>query len=282
MEECKYGFATEETIRVRKSIRTYEGRPLSSEDKKKMVSFIEQSSNPFEQKLQIRLIQTNAAAKGEKLGTYGVIKGASEFIGVTVKNSATALEAVGYQVEQLILYATSLGLGTCWLGGTFQRGSFASAMNIKEDEILPIISPIGYPAEKKRTSEKLMLMLGQSANRAEFSEHFFDGHFHMPLTKATAGDFFLPLEMVRLAPSAMNKQPWRIIKNGNRIDFYLQEGIMSKTSPVKLSKVDIGIAACHFDLMRKEMGISGQFRIDEGSADLSERKLKYEFSFFAE
>ena len=49
-------------------------------------------------------------------------------------------------MESLILYATSLGLGTCWIGGTFKKGQFAKAIDLKGDEILPIVLPIGYEA----------------------------------------------------------------------------------------------------------------------------------------
>lgn len=52
-------------------------------------------------------------------------------------------------MEELILYATSLGLGTCWIGGTFKKGQFAKAMEVNQEEILPIISPIGYESENK-------------------------------------------------------------------------------------------------------------------------------------
>lgn len=60
-----------------------------------------------------------------------------------------SLEALGYSFESLILYATSLGLGTCWLGGTFDHSGFASAMDLKEGYLFPAISPIGHFSGKK-------------------------------------------------------------------------------------------------------------------------------------
>ena len=55
-----------------------------------------------------------------KLGTYGFIKGAYSFIASSTVREEFALESLGYQMEKIVLKATELGLGTCWLGGTVQ------------------------------------------------------------------------------------------------------------------------------------------------------------------
>lgn len=55
-----------------------------------------------------------------------------------------------------------------------------------------------------------------------FEELFFDGTFDLPLTREKAGVFAEPLDMVRLAPSAVNKQPWRVVVADNAAHFYLK------------------------------------------------------------
>lgn len=59
--------------------------------------------------------------------------------------------------------------------------------------------------------------------------------------------------MVRLAPSSINSQPWRILKKGNIIHIYSNE----KTD---INKIDIGIALCHLDLSLQELGVIGEFK----------------------
>ena len=80
---------------------------------------------------------------------------------------------------------------------------------------------------------------------------FFDGDFSTPLT---TGDEKLrdALEMVRLAPSATNSQPWRILRAGNAFHFYLAhtKGYTDKAG-WDMQKIDMGIALCHF------MGVAG-------------------------
>jgi len=124
----------------------------------------------------------------KKLGTYGVIKGAMQYIGTTIKLEPMALEALGYELEAVILYLAHLALGTCWLGGTLNRKGFAKAMNIEEDEIFPIITPYGYAATKKHMKEIVMRKIIKADQRKEWNQLFYINDFQSPLTKEKAGD----------------------------------------------------------------------------------------------
>ena len=121
-------FDVKDTVTKRRSVRSYDSRALEQDTKEKILSYAEELENPIGPKIRIQFIDKNTAANGEKLGTYGIIKGADSFIGVTAVKEDYALEALGYEFEQIVLYATSLGLGTCWMGGTFKRAAFAAAM----------------------------------------------------------------------------------------------------------------------------------------------------------
>lgn len=72
-----------------------------------------------------------------------------------------------------------------------------------------------------------------------------------------AVEFELPLEMVRLGPSASNKQPLRIIKDENTFHFFVCRNKGYGIAGYDLQKNDIGIAKCHFDLTIKELEIKG-------------------------
>ena len=88
-----------------------------------------------------------------------------------------------------------------------------------------------------------------------FGELFFDGSLDHPLTKDGAGSLFEALEAVRLAPSAVNKQPWRVVVCGRKVHFYEKQskGYVSDNG-WDLQKIDLGIALCHFALVSKECG----------------------------
>lgn len=275
-------FPVEKTVRARRSVRTYEERPLSKEDKEKITSCIAALTNPFSVKVSIGLLEKKSAANGEKLGTYGVIKGAGDYLGAAVTEGELSLEALGYSFEKLILYAASLGLGTCWLGGTFNRSGFSEAMGIKENELFPAISPIGYPLDKKRITDTLTRWIAKADKRKGWEELFYQDDFSRPLTETEAGDYAFPLEMLRLAPSAVNKQPWRVVKEKNSCHFYKTKNAEDTKTRIDIQRVDVGIAACHFHLAALEKKLPGEFKKLTNPGIQSPEQLQYIFSWVGE
>ena len=248
-----------EAIKERRSVRTFEEKPLTAELKQQISDYIATLSNPFgDDTVRIPITDRRLADSGEKLGTYGVVKDASAFIGLLCGRSETSMVAAGYEFEQLILYITSLGLGTVWLGATFSRKKFSAAFKIKKTEQLLAITPVGYPA-KKRLVERLLRTVARSDTRLPWNELFFNENFSTQLTADVAGDHAEALEMVRLAPSATNTQPWRIVKNGDRYHFYIAFKEKPSDDEYIFRLIDMGIALCHFDLSLKSANIEGQF-----------------------
>ena len=249
-----------ETIQKRHSVRTYENQSLLSQDRDALLKYMKQLDNPFGAPVHIYIVDKELRSDGEKLGTYGVIKGANTFLGVSIPNTELAPLAAGYEFENLILLATHMGLGTVWLAATFNRDSFASAMKIPKDELFLAISPVGYPAAKRSLTETMMCSTMKSSSRKEWKELFFQEDFHTPLTKDIAGAYAQPLEMVRLAPSAKNAQPWRVRKTQNAYHFYADyKPGLSKGEEI-IKQVDIGITLSHFHQTALELGLTGAFK----------------------
>lgn len=247
-----------ELIKKRTSIRTYDGKPLPVDVKDKLTAYSNSVKGPFEAGVRFVLADNNMRDEPLKLGTYGIIKNAPSFIIAVVEEKERRMEQVGYMLENVILYAESLSLGTCWLGGTFSRSGFAKAAGIKKGEEIPIVSPVGFPAENRRMVDRMMRLAAGSKNRKNWDELFFDGSFEKSLARDRAGIYEVPLEMVRLAPSASNKQPWRIVMDGGNFHFYLQHSKgYAKALGHDIQKIDMGIAMCHFESSSKELGIRG-------------------------
>ena len=248
-----------ETIEKRKSVRNYTGEPLRKEHITLITDYIAGLKAPFgAPSVRIQLIHTRQENGRAKLGTYGFIGGASDFLTLVYeKDSSFPLieEAAAYTFEQLILFCTGLGLGTCWLGGAFSRKDFSEPVQLKTDEILRIVSPVGYINPKIRLSETLLGSKGKHLSRKPFESLFFQGDFNTPLSKETAGVYEKPLEMVRIAPSANNQQPWRIVFDGKFLHFY------QHLSMIGFTAIDLGIALCHFEQTCKELDIAGKFEV---------------------
>ncbi len=276
-------FSIEESVKKRYSVRNYKEQEVELDKRKEIESFVNSLDNPFGNKVNFHYLDNREMKDEDKLGTYGVIKGAMQYIGTTIKLEPMALEALGYELEAVILYLAHLGLGTCWLGGTFNRKGFAKAMNIEEDEIFPIITPYGYAATKKHMKEIVMRKMIKADQRKEWNQLFYINDFQTHLTKEKAGELEVPLEMVRLGPSASNKQPWRILIKDNACHFYeYKQPGYSDSFPYDIQRVDMGIAAAHFDFSVKEKGLKGYFDTEcEPELELPDH-MEYVFSWIRE
>ena len=278
-------------IKQRSSWRTYADLLLEDDMKKKVTQILtfQDFESPFSNlagKTRFELIGVPEFAPNErkKLGTYGLIKGAQEFIVGAIEKSDYYKENYGYILEAIILAVTDLNLGTCWLGGTFNKSLFSTKINCQKSEIVPAITPIGYTPENRRRTEKVMRAAVKADSRFPWSKIFFENTFSTALPREEAGKYEILLEMVRLAPSAGNKQPWRVLKEkGNNIfHFYTK---FSQKSRMKVYNtfvnIDIGIAICHFDLTAKEAGIKGtwEFLSPDNSAP---QELKYIISWIGQ
>lgn len=265
-----------EVVVERTSVRTYEPKTLDENIKKNLMEYLDGVKTPFQSKVRYKLIEIkNSENKDLKLGTYGVIKGATSFIASAIENEDKSLFDLGYGLEKIILYAASLGIGTCWLGGTFKKGEFSKIMEIKEDEILPIITPIGYPSKKEGFIGALIRTIAKSKSRKPW-EVFFDKDFKKPLTLEEAEEYAESLEMVRLAPSASNKQPWIIIKENNKLHLYLNHTVgYSKSLGYDIQKVDMGIAMCHLELSLIELGKETNWEQSEPNIKKSNENIEY-------
>ncbi|MCH5347705.1 MAG: nitroreductase family protein [Oscillospiraceae bacterium] len=249
----------EELVRNRRSVRTFDGKEISPEDMEKLTTFMSDLKNPYGIPVICRLLD----AKQQKL-SCPVVSGTDLYLGVKAKRVPNADVAVGYSLEMLVLYAQSIGIGTVWVGGTMDRAAFERAMELDADEMMPCMSPLGYPSKKMSIKESMMRKGVKADSRNSFETMFFDGDLNTPLTPEKAGKLEYPLEMVRWAPSAVNKQPWRIVVNQNDVHFYLKHsrGFGSKSSG-DMQKVDMGIALCHFSLAAEERGLNIKFCISD-------------------
>lgn len=273
-------FPMKDAVTKRYSVRNYSDLEVEEEKRRAIESFITSLDNPFGKKVTYHYFNSEASGDKQKLGTYGVIKGAKNYIGATIKLEPMALEALGYEFEAIVLYLAHLGLGTCWLGGTFDRSGFANALQVAEGELLPIITPYGYAAEKKHIKEIAMRKIIKADQRVDANKLFFSKDFDTSLSMEEAGEFAFPLEMVRLAPSASNKQPWRILVEDRAWHFYEdREPGYSKAFPYDIQRVDMGIAAAHFDFSIKEKGIKGHFETKLLPKIVPPKNVEYVFSW---
>mgnify|MGYP003586694545 CR=1 FL=1 len=256
-------------MKKRFSCRKYLEISIEAGVREKLVHFLDnQTVGPFGSRIRFTLIAAEEEDKHalEGLRTYGIIRSPQGFVIGAAGPGHRNLEDFGYTMEQAVLTATGLGLGTCWIGGTFNKSAFAQKMNLAEDETMPAAAAIGYIADKEKAAAKLANIKRLPADKLFFSEAF-----GAPLPLAPSDPYTAVLDAVRIAPSASNKQPWRILRQNQTWHFYLQrnkgygqDSLVGRWLGVAdLQRVDVGIAMCHFELAARELGLPGRWDIAE-------------------
>lgn len=252
-----------ELIRTRKSVRTFDGKAVTEDNRKKLTEYIKTITNPFEIPVEFVLLD----AKGHGLSSP-VIQGEHLYIAGKVPLTEHCAEAFGYSFEKIVLYAWSLGIGTTWIGGTMKRERFEQEAGVNDGEIMPCVSPLGYPAKKRSIKEIGMRTAIKADKRIKADDLFFENDFSTPLN---TDDVTVQnaLEAVRFAPSAVNKQPWRIVKCGSDYHFFEKKSLPASGAAWDVQKVDLGIAICHF------MSIAGGTLKTEKPDIASDRDAEY-------
>lgn len=269
----KFSDPITEIVRRRFSCRDYRREPVSAEKREQLQAFIEAlPPGPFGARPRFDLLAaTETDSKSLRgLGTYGFIKNPSAFILGAMSPSEYNLEDYGYMLESIILYATSQDLGTCWLGGTFTKSRFAKKINLAANETMPAVASVGEYAISGQKRQGLVSRRAGSDRRLSWVKLFYSFTQDVPLIQNKAAEYATALEMVRLGPSASNKQPWRILKHNQFWRFYLQRTPGYRKDLIKhildlcdLQRLDMGIAMCHFELTVNELGLRGKWVVED-------------------
>ena len=279
-----YALPASRLIDRRYSCRTYLPKLIGEVERQLLRAFMAgTTAGPLGSQARIALIAASPDDRDalRRLGTYGFIKGATGFIAGAVGRAPKDLEDYGYLLEQVILYATGLGLGTCWLGGTFTRSTFVRRFGgLRRGETLPAVVSIGLIGDDgtERIRERK-----EGSRRLPSVELFFERGFGEPLDLGAAGAYAAALEAVRMAPSATNKQPWRLVREGASWHFYLRRtkgygkgsALFAVLRIADLQRVDLGIAMCHFELVAREHGLDGRWLLRDPGIPLPGGDTEY-------
>jgi nitroreductase len=183
------------------------------------------------------------------IGSYGRITGAPAYaVMLGTASSPSSPEHVGYIGEALLLEATAIGLGTCWVSGMFRRNGVQKQIHLAVDERIFAVTPLGYGERDFTVKEKIYVGIAGSSKRKN-------------LAAITEGTSPLPwqgkaLEAARIAPSARNRQPWRFLVAPDAITIRLDTPQDSDRYPKRL---DCGIAMLHLELGARSAGVAGHW-----------------------
>jgi hypothetical protein len=123
----------------------------------------------------------------------------------------------------------------------------------------------------------------EGGRRLPAEELLFERRFGIPLDLSGAGPHAEALASVLTAPSATNKQPWRIVREGDLWHFYMRRtrgygkgsALFTVLRIADLQRVDLGIAMSHFELVAREQGLRGTWLVRDPGIALADGGVEY-------
>jgi hypothetical protein len=274
-----------ETIHQRRSVRSFSPKVMEQPEIEKVQGMLETASSepgPFGTRIRLKLYIDTSGSGEARMGTYGLISGASAFIMPVVVDAPGAMEDLGWTVERAIIDLWAAGWASCWIGGVFSRAKAASLAGASGEEFVPIVVALGREAEQRSLLDRLVTRAARSRQRKPLDELCF-----LPDGSALNGDALAPpwnivLEALRSAPSASNKQPWRLVLSpaAQSWALFLDEDRLYNNSlgNTHLQNIDMGIAMYHFAVAAYCASIGGAWipLTEEGgwqeAGDMEQRK----------
>ena len=237
-----------EVIFKRKSIRNYDPASID-QNLLKQISDNLNSLKPMLTgiKTEFKIISPNQVARKLKNNAPYYIAAFSE-----AKDSYKV--NIGYMLQQMDLYFSASGLGSCWLG---------------------IPQPTKEVTESSNLEFIILMSFGNSKEtlyRTSVDE--FKRQSLSDITDIENADELL--EPARLAPSAVNLQNWYFTGNKNSIHAYsAKSSFLRNIVGGSYYPVNMGIALCHLQLAAEHYSLKSKFVFDS-SRDISPPKnLKY-------
>jgi nitroreductase len=254
-----------ELARLRISCRTFAPGGLPEQALAPLLASLQEISVPFATPLRPAVIDKERVKADHffSSGTYGMISGVRHFLTAPMpREAARNCEDLGFLLETAVLHLTDRGFASCWIGGIFDRARFGGQIGLAASETLPAVIAMGHAADHRSWRDRVVRWSAKGDRRRPAAELFFDQAFDRPLPDVPSGPLAAPLACLRLAPSASNKQPWRVVLAAGQVHLFLQrDPLYQKLTPhVDLQRIDMGIAMSHFHWAACEGGLPGRWQ----------------------
>ena len=215
----------QEAIEARHSVRAYKEQPLTEEIVKLLEDKIDELN--LESQLHIQLILNEPKAFQGTMAKYGKFRGVNNYIVMAGKKSDDLDERVGFYGEQLVLFAQTLGLNTCWVGLSYSKipGTYV----LDEGEKIACYIAIGY-GETQGVGHKIKTV-EQVSNASDITPSWFKRG----------------VEAALFAPTAVNQQKFSFEYMGMSNNHH-QVRAKKGFSMIGYTQLDLGIAKCHFEV----------------------------------
>ena len=216
----------QQAIQARHSVRAYKLQPLEDAHARALEEKIAEVNR--EGRLHIQLIQNEPKAFLGPFARYGKFRGVTNYLVMIGQKADDLDDRIGYYGEQLVLFAQTLGLNTCWVGLSYTKIPGTYVLN--DGEVIQAYISIGY-GETQGVTHKIK-RIDQVSNVSEDTPDWFRRG----------------VEAALLAPTAINQQKFSF-EYLPAEDGQLPRVVAKRHfSLVGYTQMDLGIAKYHFEI----------------------------------
>lgn len=210
---------TLDQLAKRHSVRSYSTRPLSDSDKSRVRAAVT-AVNTHEAGLHFVLVTDSPEAFAGLGRSYGIFKGVRNYIALVIDSSAYIYmeEKAGYYAQMLVMKCVEMGLGTCFVGGTFSRKHLD--VQLRAGWSVPAVITLGYPEESEQKVGVMARIAHKIIKRKSKAPlQFYSGELPWEDVEKEFPLMLEALKSVSLAPSSLNKQPVSIlVSRSNKVE----------------------------------------------------------------
>lgn len=245
-----------EAIYVRRSVRNYIMEPISAKILEDIGNFYQGVPRLFPGiETELGIID-NSHGQHKLMGLFGVK--APYYLALYSEQTDKYQMNAGYIMEQLCLYLTAKGLGSCFMGSAVVKGSLTR----RGDKELVIMVGFG----KSKSSH---IRRQQDAKRVSLRE--------LCVYKETPKHWARQiLEAARMAPSSYNSQPWRFVVYANRIHIFSKKNSVERFK--KWDELNFGVMFAHIMIVAEELWLDLDLIRLEDISQLTFSKSQYVLS----
>ena len=224
-----------EAIFVRKSIRKYKMQAIEQTKLDGILHFAESLPMLFDDiSVEYKIID-NTTEHQAFTGAFLVKAPYYLFIASdTIKNYKINC---GYLLQQISLYLTAKGIGSCYLGSAKPRKDILAGL--KHEYVLALAFG---------ESEQEVYRIAEKAKRLPESDiAVYKTEVKKPVKTL--------IRAARLAPSSMNSQPWRFVVYNNRIHVFCKKNIFLSSVLSEIKLIDIGVCLANLLVAAEELWV---------------------------
>ena len=211
-----------EAIKARHSVRKYFDKPVARAKVALLRTEVDRVNE--ESGLNVQLVVNEPKAFSTGLWKYGQFSGVENYLVMAGPKDKETEEKIGYFGEELVLFAQTIGLNSCWVGLTYKK--IPGTFTLRDGDIVHCVIALGYG------------MMPGVQHPQKPKENFYESSEGLPPEWFRNG-----LEAALLAPTAVNQQKFKLILHpGNVVEARTSFSMAGYTA------IDLGIVKLHFEI----------------------------------